>query len=125
MAPPPAEALALTGALDVAAELDGAGPLDELLAAGGVLVAELLLGVLDLLEQAASASATVPVAAMTLTVLFTTPPLFTSPVKCCRDYRAARLTAHAGTGSRRAGDAFLSVRGQPGHPPRDQNVTPS
>jgi hypothetical protein len=95
MAPPPAGALELAGALDGAAELDDAGALladalVALLAAGGVLLAELLLGVLDLLEQAASASATVPVAAMTLTVLFTTPPLNTSPVKCCGDYRAAR-----------------------------------
>jgi len=59
MALPPADALALTGALDDAAELDVAGALAELLAAGGVLLAELVLGVLDLLEQAASASATV------------------------------------------------------------------
>jgi hypothetical protein len=94
MAPPPDGALELTGALDDGAvELDEAGAgldADALVAAGGVLLAELLLGVFDLLEHAASASATVPVAAMTLTVLFTTPPLSTSPVKCCVDYRAAR-----------------------------------
>jgi hypothetical protein len=56
----------------LAAGLDAALVDAAALAAGVLLLAVVLL---DLLEHAVSAIATVPMAAMTLTVLFTTPPL--------------------------------------------------